>query len=77
MRLAKCYANAKQNPKAELLLLVSKKYKQISNPKSMPVFSRLYDYRCKWKIGHIDTTKIDLGLEMNIHIVNTKRLPVW
>ena len=77
MKLTKCYANAKQNPEAELLLLISKIYKQKSNPKSMSVFWRLYDYRCKWKIGHIDATKIDLGLEMNTHIVNIKSLPVW
>ena len=26
--------------------------------------------RLKWKIDHIDTTQIDLGLDMNVNILN-------
>ena len=27
-------------------------------------------WRWKWKIDHMDTTKVDLGLDMDINIVN-------
>ena len=33
--------------------------------------------KMKMKADHIDTTKIDLSINMNINKVNKKRLPVW
>ena len=45
---------------------------------SASILMRFYDqWKWKWKIDHIDTTLIDLGLNMDSSILNIKGVSIY